>query len=187
MIGTNEFKEREMDVISCSKFLSFVLRHKPQEIGITLDEAGWVGIYELLHKAKSKGIVISIELLKKVVAENNKKRFEFSTDQTKIRASQGHSVKVELGYEHTVPPKFLYHGTCERFVDSILQEGIQKMSRHHVHLSDNINTAKQVGSRHGDVFVFVVKAAEMHKHGFAFFKSTNGVWLVDHVPSEYIV
>lgn len=176
-----------MDVTSCSKFLSFVLRHKPESIGIELDSAGWVGVDELLEKSLKSGRYINEALLKKVVRENNKKRFEFSDDGTMIRASQGHSVEVDLKYEESVPENILYHGTCEKFAKIIYREGIQKMSRHHVHLSDNIETATQVGSRHGKVIILTINAKLMYDAGHKFYKSTNGVWLTEEVPKEYIL
>jgi putative RNA 2'-phosphotransferase len=176
-----------MNVTDCSKFLSFVLRHKPQSIGIELSNDGWVDVDELIEQANKHGKCITDELLIKVVKENNKKRFEFSDGGTMIRASQGHSVQVDLGYEEAVPPKVLYHGTADRFEPFIRGEGIKKMSRHEVHLSADMETAVKVGQRHGKPVVMVVDAAQMHIDGFKFHKSTNGVWLTDTVPSKYIL
>jgi putative RNA 2'-phosphotransferase len=169
-----------------SKFLSYVLRHKPESITITLDKSGWVKVEDLLRQANKYNHKIDMELLELVVKDNNKKRFEFSEDKKRIRASQGHSIEVDLGYTPEVPPKILYHGTSTDVLHLIFRDGIKKMKRHHVHLSDNINTASQVGSRHGKVIVLHIESGLMHNDGFEFFKSTNGVWLVDIVPKQYI-
>lgn len=169
-----------------SKFLSLVLRHKPDEVGITLDPQGWTDVPTLLTALQKKGYSFTLELLGRIVAENNKKRFEFNADQTRIRASQGHSVEVELGYTATEPPEFLFHGTVFSFLNSIQARGLIKGERHHVHLSVDRLTATRVGSRRGAPAILVVHALKMHRAGLPFFMSTNGVWLTDHVPPEYI-
>jgi putative RNA 2'-phosphotransferase len=169
-----------------SKFLSLVLRHQPDAAGITLDSAGWVAVDELLDGCARGGKPMTREQLDHVVATNEKKRFEFSADGLRVRASQGHSVEVELDYEPLTPPELLYHGTASRFGDSIRMGGLLKQARHHVHLSAEITTATQVGSRHGKPVVLTICAGEMHRAGHAFFRSTNGVWLVDAVPVEFI-
>ncbi len=169
-----------------SKFLSLVLRHKPQEIGITLDEAGWVSVRELLDAMGRSKFPVSEAELNEVVDTCDKKRFAFSEDRQKIRASQGHSVAVELGYEPAVPPETLYHGTVDRFLNSIRKAGLIKGKRHHVHLSVDVPTAMKVGERRGDPILLKVSSGQMHRDGVPFFVSANGVWLTEHVPPEYI-
>jgi putative RNA 2'-phosphotransferase len=169
-----------------SRFLSLVLRHKPETIGIQLDENGWVSVDILLKKMNTFGKKIDFKSLENMVETNNKKRFAFNEDKTKIRANQGHSIKVKLGYEAQKPPKILFHGTASRFVESILRTGLEKRNRHHVHLSKDKDTAINVGSRHGKPVIFEVMAEEMYENGSEFFISQNGVWLTDNVPSEYL-
>jgi putative RNA 2'-phosphotransferase len=169
-----------------SKFLSLVLRHKPETIGLDLDKNGWAETHVLLEKLANNNHGIDLKTLKEVVANNDKKRFAFNADKTKIRASQGHSIKVKLGYTVVEPPEMLFHGTATRFLESIQKQGLLKGNRHQVHLSKNKDTATKVGSRHGKVVVLRVKAAEMHKAGFEFFVSENQVWLTDYVPVEYL-
>ena len=169
-----------------SKFLAGVLRHNPGKIGIELDAAGWVDVDVLLAALKLRGRRMSRARLDHVVAHNNKKRFEYDDVGTRIRASQGHSVPVELGYEPCVPPETLYHGTATRSLESIFGEGVKPGRRHHVHLSADIETAAKVGSRHGKPAVLLVAAARMHGHGHEFFRSTNGVWLTQHVGPQYL-
>jgi putative RNA 2'-phosphotransferase len=176
----------QKELVKISKFLSLVLRHKPEEIGITLDSAGWVAVEDLLSACAAHKFPLSLEQLRLVVGENDKKRFEFSEDGTLIRASQGHSVEVDLEYEPKSPPEVLYHGTPEQFVASIRAQGLLKGSRHHVHLSMDVATAMKVGERRGKPVVLRVKAAEMQRAGHSFYLSTNGVWLTDHVPARFI-
>jgi putative RNA 2'-phosphotransferase len=174
------------DQIQVSKFLSLVLRHQPELIGIKLDEAGWAEVDALLTAMAAHQRAISRNQLQQIVAESDKQRFAFSDDGQKIRASQGHSVEVELGYAAAKPPERLYHGTVEKFLASIRQAGLIKGSRHHVHLSSDWATAMQVGARRGKPVVLVVRCQEMHAAGISFFISANGVWLTDHVPPEHI-
>lgn len=169
-----------------SKFLSLVLRHKPENIGIKLDKNGWVPVNELLTQLEVHKRGITFDELKEVIESNDKKRFEFNDDETKIRASQGHSVKVDLQLKSERPPNKLYHGTINKNVDTIMVKGLSKMNRHAVHLSDNLETATSVGSRRGEAVILVVDSAHMYTDGFKFFKSKNGVWLTDNVPSKYI-
>ena len=176
----------EKKVTQVSKFLSMVLRHKPQTVGITLDEQGWTDVRTLIIRMNTKGISIDIALLRHIVATNNKKRFAFNEDNTKIRANQGHSIDVDLAYEEKEPPAILYHGTSEDAVAAILKSGLEKRSRHHVHLSADTTTAKTVGSRHGKPMVLTVAAQQMFADGYVFYQSENGVWLTDHVPPRYI-
>jgi len=134
-----------MNDTSLSKFLSLVLRHEPQRIGLTLDDAGWVSVNDLLRACATHGKPISLADLQRVVATNDKKRFAFDPTATQIRANQGHSVAVELGYEGSTPPDRLFHGTATRFLDSIRVQGLTKQARHHVHLSADAATATSVG------------------------------------------
>ena len=176
----------ENETIRTSKFLSLILRHEPERVGLELDEAGWVGVDELLAAVNRHGESLTLEQLKHVVATNDKKRFAFSDDGKRIRASQGHSVEMELQYEPQVPPEFLYHGTPQRFVESIRATGLNKGERHHVHLSPDPQTASKVGQRRGRPVVLTIRSGEMHRQGHIFYRSANGVWLVDHVPPQFI-
>lgn len=169
---------------SLSKFLSLVLRHQPQKIDISLDSDGWVDIDVLLAALERNGRAVSRADLEQVVEENNKKRFKIQDG--KIRANQGHSVKISLGLEPIEPPLTLFHGTATRFVDAILEQGLRKMKRHHVHLSQDENTAMKVGARHGKVVILLVDSGRMFKDGKQFFVSDNGVWLTESVAPEYI-
>ena len=174
------------NTVKISKFLSLVLRHQPETIGIALDPAGWVEVSALLEAMRRHGRGISEAELREVVETNDKKRFSFSDDGLRIRASQGHSVEVELGYEPAVPPEVLFHGTVERVLDSIRTAGLLKGDRHHVHLSSDRQTAEKVSQRRGRPVILRILAGQMHRDGFAFFLSANGVWLTDHVPTEYV-
>jgi putative RNA 2'-phosphotransferase len=170
-----------------SKFLSLVLRHKPETIGLTLNEAGWAPVSDLLAGCARHGIHLSRAELKELVANSDKQRFALSDDGQSIRANQGHSVSVELGLATQQPPAVLYHGTVEKFLTAIRKEGLKKGQRHHVHLSADEITAEKVGERRGDAVILRIEAHRMHADGFPFFLSANGVWLTDHVPSQYIV
>jgi len=169
-----------------SKFLSWVLRHKPGEIGLILDENGWADVNELIEKSRTANIELTFDILKHIVDTNSKKRFSFNKELNKIKANQGHSIEIDLALTLKEPPEFLYHGSAERSADSILQKGIAKQERHHVHLSTDIKTAISVGQRHGKPVVFEIKASQMYKDGFEFFISENGVWLTDSVPAKYL-
>lgn len=169
-----------------SKFLSLVLRHKPEEIGITLDDAGWVSVEELLQACNQNDFALDRALLEAVVAGSDKQRFAFSADGAMIRANQGHSVDVSLGLQPIEPPALLYHGTASRFLESIHEHGLIKQQRTHVHLSADLETASKVGVRHGKLVVLKVAAGRMHAAGLLFYKSANGVWLTDKVPPDYL-
>ncbi len=169
-----------------SKLLSFVLRHSPETIGIRLDENGWTDVTELIAKCNQHGHAIDLELLEHVVLTNDKKRFAFNDNKGKIRANQGHSVSVELNLEESYPPEYLYHGTVEKFMDEINKIGLQKMSRQHVHLSADRETAFKVGSRRGKPVILIIKSGEMVNKGFKFYLSANHVWLTETVPTQYI-
>ncbi|MBD2450475.1 RNA 2'-phosphotransferase [Nostoc sp. FACHB-152] len=173
-------------LVKISKYLSKHLRHQPEHIGITLAAGGWVKVDELLAACTQHQFPITREELAQVVATNEKKRFSFDSTGALIRANQGHSVEVDLQLQPAVPPDVLYHGTGHKSVESILQTGLCKMSRHHVHLSRDIATAETVGARHGKPVVFAVDATAMHQAGYTFYCSDNGVWLVDAVPPEYL-
>jgi putative RNA 2'-phosphotransferase len=176
----------EKENIRISKFMSLVLRHKPETIGLSFNENGWADVSELVMKMNHAGVNITPEILQFVVGNNSKSRFAFSDDRTKIRASQGHSVSVELGYTPQQPPEFLYHGTADHALESIFTTGLQKRKRQHVHLSTDIATATMVGQRYGKPVILKIAAAKMHHNGFLFYLSENNVWLTDHVPVEYV-
>ncbi|UEL25740.1 RNA 2'-phosphotransferase [Pseudomonas fluorescens] len=170
-----------------SKFLSYVLRHEPQSIGLQLDMEGWAEIDFLIAGAAKEGRILNRELILTVVSSSDKKRFAISNDAQYIRAVQGHSTEsVNLQYIEKEPPEFLYHGTATRFLESIQQQGLIAGSRHHVHLSQDMATAVAVGQRYGKPAVLTVKALRMHQQGFKFFQAENGVWLVKSVPSEQL-
>ena len=171
-----------------SKLLSLVLRHSPQTVGISLDDAGWVDVVDLLRALEKhpRGRGVNEKNLREVVETNDKKRFEFDSGGKRIRASQGHSIAVDLGYAAAQPPETLLHGTPERFIEPIRASGLKKMNRHHVHLHADEKTSAAVGARRGKPVLLVVRAGEMQRVGFEFFVTPNGVWLTDHVPVEFI-
>lgn len=177
---------RERERTRLSKFLSLVLRHRPEVVGVELDAQGWVAIADLLPGCAEQGKVISAAMLAEIVATSPKQRFAISADGTMIRASQGHSVGVELGYEPVAPPARLFHGTVAQSLAAIRATGIGKMRRHHVHLSAERDTAATVGQRRGSAIILVVRAGEMAAAGHEFLLSANGVWLTEHVPAVYI-
>jgi putative RNA 2'-phosphotransferase len=174
------------ELIEVSKFLSLVLRHKPEVIGLSLTPQGWVLIENLLVAAKAHGKIIGRDVLDEVVFTNDKKRFAFSSDGLSLRANQGHSIDVDLELTPQLPPKVLYHGTATRFLPKIQAAGLIKMDRQHVHLSAHEDTATRVGARHGKPVVLLVNAEKMSGDGIPFFLSLNGVWLTEHVPLQYI-
>jgi len=182
-----------MNDVDISKYLSYVLRHKPDAIGITLDPNGYVKTDVLLDAAKKDGKNLSQADLYRVVQNNDKKRFEYSPDGLSIRAAQGHSntvagmaAPVDLGLASQIPPDVLYHGTTGKAIDDIKKTGLEKRKRTHVHLSKDINTAITVGSRHGKPVILVIDTKKMVADGYKFYLSSNGVWLVDAVPVQYI-
>ena len=170
-----------------SKFLSLVLRHQPETVGLELDSAGWVDIDALLEALAKNGKELSLEQLRLIVDVNDKQRFAISDDGMQIRANQGHSVEVDLGYEPCEPPEVLYHGTPDRFVESIRVQGLKKMARHHVHMHADSKLATEVGGRRGKPALLTIEAAAMEAAGHEFFLAENNVWLVEHVPPEFIV
>ncbi|MFF7735229.1 RNA 2'-phosphotransferase [Streptomyces sp. NPDC007984] len=174
----------ERRTVKVSKYLSKHLRHQPERIGLTLDEAGWVEIDALLAAAGAHGFRFTREELEHVVASNDKRRF--AVEGTRIRASQGHSVEVDLGLAPATPPTHLYHGTVARSLDAIRADGLRPMNRHAVHLSPDRETATRVGARRGRPVVLDVDAAAMHRDGHVFQVSANGVWLTKAVPARYL-
>jgi putative RNA 2'-phosphotransferase len=169
-----------------SKFLSLILRHEPQKIGLTLDEAGWADVSELIAKSVVAGHALDEAMLREIVMTSDKQRFTLSGDGTRIRAAQGHSVAVELGLPPSIPPAVLYHGTASKNVAAIRVEGLRAGSRRQVHLSADTETARRVGLRHGSPVVLTIAALRMHDAGHLFSQADNGVWLTDHVPSQFI-
>jgi len=176
-------KERQKRI---SKFLSYILRHHPDSIGIELDSGGWAEVSELLRASARGGLRITLDELRTVVEENDKQRFSFSEDGHRIRANQGHSIPVDLGYSQVAPPEVLYHGTARRFLDSIRRDGLQRGRRHHVHLSPDAATARKVGQRYGKPIILRVQAGQMYNDGYKFYLSTNGIWLTECVPPSYL-
>lgn len=179
-------KELPMDqqLKKISKYLSFLLRHKPDSIGLKLDNQGWASIDELIELTTD--IKLSREIIEIVVETNDKQRFSISDTGTKIKANQGHSITIDLNLAPTEPPAYLHHGTASRFLESILEKGITKQQRHHVHLTESLAVAKAVGSRYGKPVILCIDSQAMVKDGFDFFKTTNNVWLVDEVLPAYL-
>ena len=173
------------DDVKLGRFLSLVLRHNPDAAGISLDEYGWADVQELLNGVRRSGRQINMETLERIVRENNKQRYAFNTDHTKIRANQGHSLRVDVELTAVQPPRYLYHGTAARFLVAIQQEGIKKMSRQYVHLSSDFQTAMEVGRRHGLPVVLTINAEAMAHDGVTFYQSENGVWLCEYVAPVY--
>lgn len=178
--------EKKKDDIALGRFLSLVLRHNPAAAGITLDQHGWADVENLLTGIRKTGRQIDRNRLERIVDENDKKRYSFNENHTKIRANQGHSLHVDVELECVIPPDVLYHGTAIRFLDSIMKDGIVRRSRQYVHLSDKRATAVDVGSRHGKPVVIQVAAAGMAADGYSFWRSENGVWLCEEVPVQYL-
>lgn len=169
-----------------SIYLSYILRHKPEEAYVNMAKGGWVSVKKLIEGVNKNGFYIDMEILEEIVNTDAKKRYSFNADKTRIRANQGHSINVDMGFESQKPPMILYHGTATKNIDSINAEGIKKMERQFVHLSTGIVQAMTVGERHGDACIYSVKAEEMYDDGYEFYQSENGVWLTDYVPTKYI-
>jgi putative RNA 2'-phosphotransferase len=176
----------EKRLVKASKYLSRHLRHQPEAIGLTLEPGGWVAVDALLAAMQRNGVTISRADLAEIVAHNDKQRFAFDETGQRIRASQGHSVPIDLQLAPMPPPDVLYHGTGKAAIGAILREGLRKMRRNHVHLSSEIATAIKVGSRHGAPAVLLVDAAAMARDGYQFYLSDNGVWLTESVPPQYL-
>jgi putative RNA 2'-phosphotransferase len=169
-----------------SKYLSYILRHDPEEAGITLDTNGWTDVDLLIEQVQGRFPELNKMMLEYIVATNSKQRFGFNEAKTRIRANQGHSVNVELNYMTQPPPMVLFHGTSQDRVKAIMQEGLKKQERHHVHLSENVTTALQVANRHGRPFILKIHSGRMQEDGYLFYLSANHVWLTGHVPPKYI-
>ena len=168
-----------------SKFIALILRHKPETIGISLDEHGWANVDELVAGI-NRTTPFDLEMLEEIVSTDNKQRYSFNEDKTLIRANQGHSIPVDVELEECMPPEYLWHGTGEKYVQSIDKEGLIPKSRLYVHLSVNIDTATKVGQRHGRSVIYKVNALKMHEEGYKFYLSKNGVWLTKCVPIQYL-
>ena len=175
-----------MPLTETSKFLSYVLRHAPESIGVTMDGEGWVSVDELIEKSKAAGKKIDLPVLREVVETNDKKRFTLSDDGARIRAAQGHSVAVDTVGEPVEPPAVLFHGTATRFLQAIMKQGLKPMNRRHVHLSADTETATKVGMRYGVPVILRVDAAAMRAAGQPFFRADNGVWLTDAVAPGFL-
>ncbi|VEP14341.1 putative RNA 2'-phosphotransferase [Hyella patelloides LEGE 07179] len=173
-------------LVKISKFLSYHLRHRPDLLGLELSPGGWVEVNRLLQAAKKHNFSISSLELQQVVEQNDKQRFSFNERGNLIRANQGHSVRVDLQLKPVTPPDVLYHGTYSKAIASIKKQGLKKMSRHHVHLSSDINTAQRVGARRGYPVIFQIDALAMSKAGYIFYCSDNGVWLTEEIPVKYL-
>jgi putative RNA 2'-phosphotransferase len=176
----------DKEKIRTSKFLSRILRHEPESVGLRPDDAGWVNVLDLVSTLHQHGRPLSTDQLLHIIATSDKQRFALSKDGQFVRANQGHSIPVDLKYPAQPPPEILYHGTARRFLESIRKQGLRKMKRHAVHLLEQVITARKVGARHGEAVILVVQAGEMHRVGHVFCRSTNNVWLVDHVPPQFI-
>ena len=174
-----------MSLNSLGRYVALILRHKPETIGISLDEHGWANVSELVEGI-AKDREFNLDMLEEIVATDNKNRYSFNEDHTLIRANQGHSIPVDVELEEEVPPMILYHGTGEKYVSSIDERGLIHKSRLYVHLSPDEETAIKVGRRHGKPIVYIVDSGKMHKDGFVFYRSVNGVWLTKVVPEKYM-
>jgi len=179
--------KQDSDFIRISKFLSLVLRHKPERFGLSLDQHGWARVDQLLAAANRAGVSVNKERLQQVVRRNDKQRFALSRGGCRIRANYGHSVSVDLGLQPVKPPDILFHGTATRFTEAIKKEGLRRGRRLYVHLSPDEAGAINVGKRHGKPTVLIVSALRMYEKGFQFCRSDSGIWLTDNVPPEYIV
>ncbi len=168
-----------------SRYLCLILRHKPEVIGITLDEHGWADV-EALIEGVSRTHELDREILERIVDEDEKGRYSFNEDHTKIRANQGHSIPVDVELEELAPPEILFHGTGENYVDSIDRQGLIPKTRLYVHLSADYGTAVKVGQRHGKPVVYTVDSKRMQEDGYVFYCSVNGVWLTKEVPARYL-
>lgn len=169
-----------------SVFISLILRHKPDVVGIQLDEHGWANVDELINGINNTGRNINMDILEEIVRTDNKQRYSFNDDKTLIRANQGHSISVDVELEEKQPPKYLYHGTADRFINSIMTDGLKPMSRLYVHLSKDEKTAMKVGKRHGKPIVLKIESEEMYNDGIKFYLSENSVWLTKYVDKKYI-
>ena len=175
------------DLVKLGKFISLVLRHSPETIDLKLDENGWAEVADMISGMNKKGRRINFDTLNEIVETNNKKRYEFSEDYKKIRACQGHSIDVDLELIPVKPPEFLYHGTAVQNLAAIKAKGLKKIKRQHVHLSEDCDTAYNVGSRHGKSYIIKVLSGKMYEEGKKFYISKNKVWLSEDIESKYLV
>lgn len=175
-----------MDLTKISRFISLILRHKPEEIGIKLDEHGWAKVNELVRGVRVKYPDFNADILEEIVRTDEKQRYSFDDTHTLVRANQGHSIPVDVELEQVEPPRYLYHGTATKYMDSIWKNGLVAKSRLYVHLSGDQNTAYAVGKRHGKPVIYRVRARSMHDREFIFYRSENGVWLTKEVPVEFL-
>lgn len=174
-----------MNIKETSKFISLILRHKPEAIGISLDEHGWADVDELIAGI-SRTHELDRDILEEIVRTDDKQRYSFNEDKTLIRANQGHSIPVDVELDEVKPPEELWHGTGEKYVLSIDRQGLLPKSRLYVHLSKDEETAVKVGKRHGKPVLYIVKAGKMYRDGYKFYLSKNGVWLTKEVPVKYL-
>lgn len=174
-----------MSLVETSRYISLILRHKPETIGITLDEHGWANVDELIAGV-NRTHPLTMELLEEIVLTDDKMRYSFNEDKTLIRANQGHSIPVDVELEEAIPPEYLYHGTGEKFVASIDKQGLIPKSRLYVHMSSDIYTALKVGMRHGKALIYRINCKAMAERGYKFYCSVNGVWLTKAVPTEFL-
>lgn len=181
----NHNNPQPLNLMRVSKLISLVLRHKPQEIGLKLDEHGWANVEELLTKIQPR-YAIDMAILEEIVRTNNKQRFAFDETHTRIRANQGHTIDVDVELQEAIPPEILYHGTGEKSVAAIDEKGLLSMNRLHVHLSGDEETATRVGKRHGKPVIYKIKSGEMSRDGYIFYLSVNNVWLTKEVPVKYL-
>ncbi len=177
---------RDDKSVRLSKFLCLILRHKPETIGLTLDDEGWANVEELIRKSLDAGVFVDRPMLRQIVEGSDKRRFSFSADGERIKADYGHSIPISLGRETSEPPEYLYHGTARTSLSSITGNGLGPGARQYVHLVEDEETALQVGGRHGEPVVLTVKAQTMYENGFKFYKTASGIWLTKEVPAEYI-
>ena len=176
----------QMNLTKLGRYISLILRHHPEVIGSELDEHGWADVQELIRGVAKNNPGFDMNTLEDIVATNNKNRYSFNEDKTKIRANQGHSVQVDVELEEKEPPEYLWHGTGKKYVDSIDRQGLISKNRLYVHLSGDVETAENVGQRHGKVVIYRVNTGQMYQDGYKFFLSANGVWLTKHVPVLYL-
>lgn len=172
--------------VQTSKFLSYVLRHNPDALGLSLEPGGWIDVEALVDAAQREGRSLSRSRIEEAMQASDKDRFSFSEDGTKIRANYGHSIDVDLDVQPTAPPEHLFHGTARQALSAIREEGLRPQSRQYVHLSENRSDAREVGQRHGTPVVLRIRAAALHEAGQAFYRAARGVWLTAHVPPAFI-
>lgn len=185
-IGQTDTEQMDKRLTRASKFLSYVLRHNPDELGLELDPGGWVDVDTLIERAQAQGRSLTRTLIHHVISAGDKTRFTLSEDTSKIRANYGHSIEVDLDLAPTPPPDRLYHGTAQHALSSIRSDGLRPQSRQYVHLSPTRADAKAVGERHGAPIVLVINAAALDAAGFALYRSTSTVWLTRRVPPQFI-